>query len=137
LRWLRWQCVAGRGREQVLGLALPICGFGNPSVAVLPHIGERGFQFRKLRLEQLRDAIWRAVTPQSCAIRLPGVGALFVSTMLVRTRPARPAGFIEPCLPLPAERPPTGPSWIHASHKPRGLPSVLLLHTSFAAASDC
>src|SRR5262249_10470496 len=61
LRWLRWQCVAGRGRERVLGLALPVCGFGNPSVAVLPHIGERVFQFRKLRLEQLRDAIWRAV----------------------------------------------------------------------------
>ena len=49
----------------------------------------------------------------SCAIRLPGVGALFVSTMLVRTRPARPAGFIEPCLPSPAERPPTGPGWVH------------------------
>ena len=28
--------------------------------------------------------------------------------MLVRTRPARPAGFIEPCLPSPAERPPLG-----------------------------
>ena len=27
LRWLRWQCVAGRGREQVLGLALPNINF--------------------------------------------------------------------------------------------------------------
>jgi bifunctional non-homologous end joining protein LigD len=25
----------------------------------------------------------------------------------------RPSGFIEPCLPSPAERPPTGPGWIH------------------------
>ena len=33
--------------------------------------------------------------------------------MLVRTRPARPAGFIEPCLPSPAERPLTGPGWLH------------------------
>jgi bifunctional non-homologous end joining protein LigD len=32
--------------------------------------------------------------------------------MLSRTRPA-PSGFIEPCLPSPADRPPTGPEWIH------------------------
>jgi ATP-dependent DNA ligase len=25
----------------------------------------------------------------------------------------RPAGFIEPCLPSPAEKPPRGPNWIH------------------------
>jgi ATP-dependent DNA ligase len=25
----------------------------------------------------------------------------------------RPAGFIEPCLPSPADKPPTGPNWIH------------------------
>jgi hypothetical protein len=68
LRWLRWQCVAGRGREQVLGLALPVCGFGNPSVAVLPHIGERGFQFCELRFEQLRDALWHAVLVR-CRLR--------------------------------------------------------------------
>jgi len=30
--------------------------------------------------------------------------------MLQRTLPA---GFIAPCLPSPAERPPTGPQWIH------------------------
>jgi bifunctional non-homologous end joining protein LigD len=30
--------------------------------------------------------------------------------MLLRLRPS---GFIEPCLPLPAERPPSGPYWIH------------------------
>ena len=30
--------------------------------------------------------------------------------MLQRTRPS---GFIEPCLPSPADQPPTGPSWIH------------------------
>ena len=32
--------------------------------------------------------------------------------MLLRTR-WTPAGFIQPCLPSPAERPPTGPGWIH------------------------
>jgi bifunctional non-homologous end joining protein LigD len=31
---------------------------------------------------------------------------------LSRTRPL-PSGFIEPCLPSSAERPPSGPSWIH------------------------
>jgi bifunctional non-homologous end joining protein LigD len=30
--------------------------------------------------------------------------------MLQRTLPAE---FIAPCLPSPAERPPTGPNWIH------------------------
>jgi hypothetical protein len=24
-----------------------------------------------------------------------------------------PAGFVEPCLPSPAERPPSGPDWVH------------------------
>jgi len=33
--------------------------------------------------------------------------------MLSRTRPAPSAGFIEPCLPSSAERPPSGPGWIH------------------------
>jgi bifunctional non-homologous end joining protein LigD len=33
--------------------------------------------------------------------------------MLSRPRPARPAGFIEPCLPSPAQRPPSGPGWVH------------------------
>ena len=26
---------------------------------------------------------------------------------------AAPSGFIEPCLPSPAERPPSGPGWLH------------------------
>jgi bifunctional non-homologous end joining protein LigD len=33
-------------------------------------------------------------------------------TMLSRTR-LSPSGFIEPCLPSPAERPPSGPGWLH------------------------
>jgi ATP-dependent DNA ligase len=33
--------------------------------------------------------------------------------MLLRTRPAAPSDFIEPCLPSPADRPPSGPDWIH------------------------
>ena len=32
--------------------------------------------------------------------------------MLLRSRRA-PSGFIAPCLPSPAERPPSGPGWIH------------------------
>ena len=31
--------------------------------------------------------------------------------MLARAAP--PSGFIEPCLPSPAKRPPTGPDWVH------------------------
>src|SRR5215510_7627322 len=33
--------------------------------------------------------------------------------MLLRSRRAAPSGFIEPCLPSPADRPPSGPDWIH------------------------
>src|SRR5262245_11569764 len=33
--------------------------------------------------------------------------------MLSRTRRTPPAGFIEPCLPSRADRPPAGPDWIH------------------------
>src|SRR5215468_9573922 len=32
--------------------------------------------------------------------------------MVLYLRP-RPNGFIEPCLPSPAERPPIGPGWFH------------------------
>jgi ATP-dependent DNA ligase len=32
--------------------------------------------------------------------------------MLLRTR-RTPPGFIEPCLPSPADRPPSGLGWIH------------------------
>jgi bifunctional non-homologous end joining protein LigD len=28
-------------------------------------------------------------------------------------RSGRGAGFVEPCLPSPAERPPVGPGWLH------------------------
>ena len=33
--------------------------------------------------------------------------------MLSRKRTRRPAGFIEPCLPSPAKKAPSGPDWIH------------------------
>jgi bifunctional non-homologous end joining protein LigD len=33
--------------------------------------------------------------------------------MLWRPRAGRPAGFIEPCQPSPAPRPPSGPGWLH------------------------
>ena len=32
--------------------------------------------------------------------------------MVLRSRPVA-SGFIEPCLPSPAERPPSGPGWVH------------------------
>ena len=32
---------------------------------------------------------------------------------MLRMRSRRPLGFIEPCLPSPAEQPPTGENWIH------------------------
>jgi len=32
--------------------------------------------------------------------------------MLLRTR-RLPPDFVEPCLPTPAERPPSGPGWLH------------------------
>jgi bifunctional non-homologous end joining protein LigD len=35
-----------------------------------------------------------------------------MSTLLLRTRPA-PSGFIEPCLPSTAAKPPSGIGWIH------------------------
>jgi len=37
---------------------------------------------------------------------------IFVFPMLSRTR-LPSSGFIEPCLPSPADRPPSGPDWIH------------------------
>jgi hypothetical protein len=33
--------------------------------------------------------------------------------MLLRSCSAGPSGFIEPCLPSRADRPPSGPDWIH------------------------
>jgi ATP-dependent DNA ligase len=38
------------------------------------------------------------------------VAADITAAMVLRPRPA---GFIEPCLPSPAERPPSGPGWVH------------------------
>jgi ATP-dependent DNA ligase len=35
-----------------------------------------------------------------------------MSTFTARARRATP-GFIEPCLPSPADKPPSGPNWIH------------------------
>ena len=32
---------------------------------------------------------------------------------MLRSRAARSVGFIKPCLPSPAERPPSGDGWIH------------------------
>jgi ATP-dependent DNA ligase len=37
----------------------------------------------------------------------------YLYPMLSRTAYPRRNGFIEPCLPSPAPKPPTGPGWIH------------------------
>ena len=36
-----------------------------------------------------------------------------LTTMSLRVRPKLPTGFIEPCLPSPADKPPSGSNWIH------------------------
>ena len=41
--------------------------------------------------------------------------------MVLRSRPVA-SGFIEPCLPSPADRPPSGPNWVHEI-KHDGLPA--------------
>jgi ATP-dependent DNA ligase len=47
--------------------------------------------------------------PQTIRLRcLPHLCA-----MLLRTVRPRPNGFIEPCLPSPASKPPAGAGWIH------------------------
>jgi ATP-dependent DNA ligase len=33
--------------------------------------------------------------------------------MLSRMRTKPPDGFIEPCLPSPADKPPSGANWVH------------------------
>lgn len=33
--------------------------------------------------------------------------------VLLRERRSRHAGFVEPCLPIPAKRPPSGSGWLH------------------------
>jgi len=36
-----------------------------------------------------------------------------MSSLSSRIRRATPAGFVEPCLPSPADKPPSGANWIH------------------------
>jgi ATP-dependent DNA ligase len=36
-----------------------------------------------------------------------------IATQAAGSMPNRPPGFIEPCLPSPAERPPSAPDWAH------------------------
>jgi ATP-dependent DNA ligase len=51
-------------------------------------------------------------TPLRCADSTPQRPRPYHPAMLLRTR-RPPPGFIEPCLPSPAERPPSGGEWIH------------------------
>jgi bifunctional non-homologous end joining protein LigD len=36
-----------------------------------------------------------------------------MSSLSSRIRRSSPAGFVEPCLPSPADKPPSGANWIH------------------------
>ena len=49
----------------------------------------------------------------------------------------RRAGFIEPCLPSPADHPPSGSSWIHEiKHDGYRLITTMLLHLPGYAADE-
>src|SRR5436853_6468042 len=50
----------------------------------------------------------RAAPARGDSIPTPHVP--YDAAMLQRTRPS---GFVEPCLPSPADRPPSGSDWIH------------------------
>jgi ATP-dependent DNA ligase len=52
----------------------------------------------------------RSATGAAPWTRLPAACTYLRDTMLSR---AAPSGFIEPCLPSSAERPPSDPNWIH------------------------
>src|SRR5215467_9565924 len=54
--------------------------------------------------------------------------------MLLRLRP-RPNGFIEPCLPSPAPKPPAGPGWIHEI-KHDGFPADCAPRSCWRAAAQ-
>jgi ATP-dependent DNA ligase len=46
-------------------------------------------------------------------MRLDAPPRLSYFTAIMLTRAAPPSGFIEPCLPSPADRLPSGPDWVH------------------------
>jgi ATP-dependent DNA ligase len=53
-----------------------------------------------------------------CIFWFPGLPSIafsrYLPAMLLRQRSAaRPSGFVEPCRPSRAPRPPSGPGWIH------------------------
>jgi bifunctional non-homologous end joining protein LigD len=50
---------------------------------------------------------------EQLTIRLPGAPARYDFRILSRSHRPPPAGFIQPCLPSPADSPPTGPDWVH------------------------
>ena len=55
-------------------------------------------------------------------IRL-SASATYISGMLferMRRRLAADTKFIEPCLPSPADKPPSGSNWVHGTHGRRG-----------------
>src|SRR5262245_11150703 len=58
---------------------------------------------------RLMRARVRVVTTR---IRLPGACSISIFRMFLHIR-RTPPGFIQPCLPSPAERPLSGPGWTH------------------------
>jgi bifunctional non-homologous end joining protein LigD len=74
---------------------LASCRDGCTEAIMLAH----GFKGSRLADSNLRDST-------------PAFRASIYGAMLRSLRP-RPNGFIEPCLPSPAPKPPAGPTWVH------------------------
>src|SRR5262249_61929689 len=62
---------------------------------------------RAVRQGNCPDAFPRCRAARSDSTRRPPIYFRMLSTRLP------PPGFIEPCLPTPADYPPSGPGWIH------------------------
>src|ERR1700751_496895 len=59
-----------------------------------------------------RKAKWVLVFTGKVSTRL-ALALRYLYPMLLRSVRSRPNGFIEPCLPTPASKPPAGDGWIH------------------------
>jgi ATP-dependent DNA ligase len=58
----------------------------------------------------------RQAVTQPAGLLASAARRVHIAPMLFRPSPAaqrRPPGFIEPCIPTLASRPPTGPQWVH------------------------
>jgi bifunctional non-homologous end joining protein LigD len=93
----------------VRGLRLLGCTFQEASKGKRVSTVGVGLQKDALPADRCRalPVQWRRPPPERLAI---WPCCRYHANMLQRTRPS---GFIEPCLPCPADHPPSGPDWIH------------------------